>query len=228
MVIQGARPAEQAGLSILMVASEAVPFAKTGGLADVAGALPIALGGLGHRVVVALPRYRGIDVEGNPLATLSLTIGPERYDVAVYERALGAGASAWLVDIPELFDRDGFYEVAGQDHPDNPRRFAALTRAAFETAIATGFTPDLVHAHDWQGGLAPVYLRTRYATDPVLGGVPTVFTIHNVAYRGQCDARWLPALDLGSELVLAERARVLGRDQPAEGRHQLRRRRSRR
>ncbi len=200
MVIQGARPAEQAGLSILMVASEAVPFAKTGGLADVAAALPIALGGLGHRVVVALPRYRGIDVEGNPLATLSLTIGPERYDVAVYERALGAGASVWLVDIPELFDRDGFYEVAGQDHPDNPRRFAALTRAAFETAIATGFTPDLVHAHDWQGGLAPVYLRTRYATDPVLGGVPSVFTIHNVAYRGQYDARWLPALDLGSEL----------------------------
>ena len=106
----------------------------------------------------------------------------------------------WLVDIPALYDREGFYGVGSHDHPDNPRRFAALARAAFEAAIVTGFSPDVVHAHDWQGGLAPVYLRTRYATHPVLGGVPSVFTIHNIAYTGACDAGWIPALDLDWDL----------------------------
>jgi starch synthase len=187
-------------LSILMVASEVLPYAKTGGLADVAAALPSALAALGHQVVVAMPRYRGVQVTGDVLATFVLDIGPEHLHVQIFRERMAGGAVLWLVDIPALYDREGFYGVGSHDHPDNPRRFAALARAAFEAAIVTGFSPDVVHAHDWQGGLAPVYLRTRYATHPVLGGVPSVFTIHNIAYSGLCDAGWMPALDLDWDL----------------------------
>jgi starch synthase len=187
-------------LSILMVASEVIPYAKTGGLADVAGALPAALTALGHQVVVAMPRYRGVEVSGDVLTTFVLDIGPEHLHVQIFRERMAGGAVLWLVDIPALYDREGYYGVGSHDHPDNPRRFAALARAALEAAIVTGFSPDVVHAHDWQGGLAPVYLRTRYATHPVLGGVPSVFTIHNIAYAGLCDAGWMPALDLDWDL----------------------------
>ncbi len=187
-------------LSILMVASEVLPYAKTGGLADVAAALPTALAALGHQVVVAMPRYRGVQVSGELLTTFVLDIGAEHLHVQIFRERMAGGAVLWLVDIPALYDREGFYGVGSHDHPDNPRRFAALARAAFEAAIVTGFSPDVVHAHDWQGGLAPVYLRTRYATHPVLGGVPSVFTIHNIAYTGACDAGWIPALDLDWDL----------------------------
>jgi len=187
-------------LSILMVASEVLPYAKTGGLADVAAALPSALAALGHQVVVAMPRYRGIEVSGHLLTTFVLDIGAEHLHVQIFRERMAGGAVLWLVDIPALYDREGLYGVGSHDHPDNPRRFAALALAAFEAAIVTGFSPDVVHAHDWQGGLAPVYLRTRYATHPVLGGVPSVFTIHNIAYTGTCDAGWIPALDLDWDL----------------------------
>ena len=201
----GATPAIVPGeppdrLSILMVASEVLPYAKTGGLADVAAALPAALAALGHQVVVAMPRYRGVQVSGEVLTTFVLDIGPEHLHVQIFRERMAGGAVLWLVDIPALYDREGLYGVGSHDHPDNPRRFAALARAAFEAAIVTGFSPDVVHAHDWQGGLAPVYLRTRYATHPVLGGVPSVFTIHNIAYSGLCDAGWMPALDLDWDL----------------------------
>jgi starch synthase len=194
-----------------MVASEVVPFAKTGGLADVAAALPIALGRLGHRVRVVMPRYRGIDVSGPPVVSFDLTVGPDTWPVAIYESAVGQGASVWFVDIPELFDREGIYGIGVDDHPDNPRRFAALARAALEGALAAGVRPDIVHAHDWQGGLAPVYMKMRYARDPVLGGVPCVFTIHNIAYTGVCDSRWLPELDLDWELNTTRALEYWGR-----------------
>jgi starch synthase len=192
-------------LTVLMVTSEAVPFAKTGGLADVAGALPGALGKLGHDVTVVLPRYRGIAVSGEPIHTRVVQLGQDRHTVKIYEEPLGPHARAWLIDEPALFDRDGIYGTNGTgDHPDNPRRFALLARAALEGARGLGLAPDVVHAHDWQAGLAPVYLKTRFAQDPVLGGVPCVFTIHNIAYQGMCDPSWLPQLDLGWDLFRPE------------------------
>ncbi len=177
-----------------MIASEAVPFSKTGGLGDVAGALPAALARLGHRVTLVVPRYRG-SARGSEIGRLSLTLGGRRFDVALREHAITDGAQAILLDCPALYDRDAIYG----DYEDDAVRFAFLSRAAFEAAIHFGARPSVVHGHDWQAGLAAVYLKTRYRDDPVLGGVPTVFTIHNIAYQGLFSPAWLPAIDLGAD-----------------------------
>jgi starch synthase len=182
--------------SILMIASEAVPWSKTGGLADVAGALPRALARLGHRVTLVIPRYPGA-IAGEPAEHLMIAVGGLPITIGFVEQRLDDNALAVLVDCPELFDRDHLYGVGDDDYPDNPRRFAALARAAFEFTIRSGQRPDLVHAHDWQSGLAPLYLKTLYGSHPALGGVASVFTIHNLAYQGLFPPEWLQQLDLG-------------------------------
>lgn len=189
---------------ILMVASEAVPFAKTGGLADVVAALPKALGKLGHQVTVALPRYRAIAVYGAPTAAFDVEMGGHHYHADVYVQELSPGMRVALVDHPAFFDRDALYGIGSQDYGDNPRRFAFLSLAALEFARLEGEPVDIVHAHDWQAGLTPVYLRTRYAEDPVLGDAATVFTIHNIAYQGLCSADWLPQLGLGWDVFTVD------------------------
>jgi starch synthase len=197
-------PNARGGLKVLMVAPEAMPFAKTGGLADVAGALPIALGALGHDVTLVLPRYRGAAVTGDPIARLTVRMGSSAYDVAFYQSTLGPGARAILVDQPSLFDRESLYGVGNVDYPDNPRRFGLLATAALELAIHTGLQPDVVHAHDWQGGLVPVLLRTRYRDEPTLKGAAAVFTVHNVAYQGLFASHWLTELGLGWDLFTVD------------------------
>ena len=195
--------------SVLIIGSEAVPFAKTGGLADVLGALPAPLTRLGWDVTLALPRYRGV-AAGTLTARFPVTVGGFARDVGFYGAELPGGARALLVDCPELFDREALYGVGGAEYPDNPRRFAMLVRATFEYVARQGIAPSVVHAHDWQAGLAPVYLKTLYATHPVLGGTPSVFTIHNLAYQGVFAADWLPRLDLGWEQLAIDRLEFWG------------------
>jgi starch synthase len=195
---------------VLIVGSEAVPFAKTGGLADVLGALPLALARLGWSVSLALPRYRGV-ASGQLVDRFPIRVGARTSDVGFYESPVAAGVRALLIDCPELFDRDALYGVEGVDYPDNALRFALLVRAALEWAGRREPAPSIVHAHDWQAGLAPVYLRTRYASHPVLGGTPSVFTIHNLAYQGLFEAEWLPRLDLPPELFAIDRLEYWGR-----------------
>ncbi|MES1254899.1 MAG: glycogen synthase GlgA [Acidobacteriota bacterium] len=190
--------------SVLIIGSEALPFAKTGGLADVLGALPPALAGLGWDVTLALPRYRDVEV-GPVIDAFPLTVGGFVRDATFHETALAEGARALLIDCPDLFDRAAPYGVGGVDFPDNPRRFAFLVRAALEFVGRRGRAPSVVHAHDWQAGLAPVYLKTLYAGHPVLGGTPCVFTIHNLAYQGLFEPDWLPRLDLSWNLFTAQR-----------------------
>jgi starch synthase len=187
-------------LSILMVGSEALPFSKTGGLADVLGALPLALGRLGHRVTLVTPKYRGVPAQGTTRTIQVNGIGGAVADTLLIEQPLAENVRAVLVDRPELYDRDSLYG-AGGDYPDNPRRFAFLCGAALEYAVQSGETFDILHAHDWQAGLAPVYLRTRYADEPRLSGMTAVFTIHNLAYQGNFPADWLAPLGLGPELM---------------------------
>ena len=184
--------------SVLLIGSEAVPFAKTGGLADVLGALPSALARLGWDATLVMPRYRGVDA-GVLVDQFPVSVGGYTRELGFYEAPIADGGRAILVDCPDLYDRDSLYASAGVDYPDNARRFAVLTRAAFEWAARSKVAPSVVHAHDWQAGLAPVYLKTHYATHPVLAGVPSVFTIHNLAYQGLFESDWLPRLDLGWE-----------------------------
>ena len=193
-----------------MIGSEALPFAKTGGLADVLGALPPALTRLGWPVTLVLPRYR--DVTAGTLVTrFPLRVGGRFHDIHLYEAALAGGATALLVHEPDLFEREELYGIAGADYPDNPHRFAVLVRAALEHAARASQPPSIVHAHDWQAGLAPVYLETLYAAHPTLGGVASVFTIHNLAYQGLFEPDWLPRLDLPWELLGLDALEFWGR-----------------
>ena len=209
--------------SVLIIGSEALPFAKTGGLADVLGALPPALARLGWDVTVVLPKYRGV-VGGERVDAFPLTVGGYVTEVRCDQAPMGPmknGARAILIDVPELFDRDGYYhpntpDNVDHDYWDNPRRFAVLARAALEFAAraarrsTSGRGPSIVHAHDWHAGLAPVYLNTLYADDPTLGGIPSVFTIHNLAYQGNFSADWLPRLDLSWDLLGVEQLEFWG------------------
>jgi starch synthase len=196
--------------SVLLIGSEAHPFAKSGGLADVLGALPTALGRLGWSATVAIPRYRGI-VAGSPIERVQLAVGGFTHDVGYFEAQMGDGARALLVDCPELFDRETLYGPSNTEYEDNPRRFAVLVRAALEFFGRRGVRPTVVHAHDWQAGLAPVYLKSLYARHPVLGGVPSVMTIHNLAYQGNFTPDWLPRLDLAWSHYALDRLEFWGR-----------------
>lgn len=185
-------------LRILMIASEAQPFSKTGGLADVVGALPRALARLGHDVTVVTPRYRGIDV-GQRRSPVPVRVGAFSFEVGLFEAEFEPRARVLFADCPPLFAREGIYNEHNVDYADNALRFAVLTLAALERAATQPTAPSLVHAHDWQTGLAPVYLQSRYADHPTLRGIPTVFTIHNIAYQGIFDKEWVPRLELGWE-----------------------------
>ena len=184
-----------------MVASEAHPFAKTGGLAEVLGALPTALARLGHDVTIVLPRYRGTGVSHAAGIPHGFSLGATDVSCEFVEQALPQGVKAALVDIPEFFDRDGLYGSSAGDFSDNAVRFAVLSRAALEYARLKGDRPSVLHAHDWQAGLVPVYQKMHFARDPVLGGVPSVFTIHNLAFQGLFPATVLPQIGLGSEML---------------------------
>src|SRR6186713_268521 len=139
-------------LSILMVGSEALPFSKTGGLADVLGALPLALARLGHRVTLVIPKYRGVQTYG-AASTLQVPMGGGRPGTGIIEQPLAEGVRVVFVDRPELYDRESIYGLGGTDYPDNARRFGFLARAAMEYALrrsAAGDPFDVLHAHDWQ------------------------------------------------------------------------------
>jgi starch synthase len=178
-----------------MVSSEAAPLAKTGGLADVVGALPDALKSLGHEMAVVIPRYGSIDLRTTRRAfdNLPVHLGPTLYPVSVYQAP--AEFPLYLVDCPPLFDRPGFYGENGLDYPDNHIRFAVFARAALAVARHL-FRPDIFHCHDWQAGLVPVYLRTLFDTDPTFLGARSLFTIHNLGYQGLFPRTVLPAISL--------------------------------
>jgi starch synthase len=188
-------------LSVLMVTPEAHPFAKTGGLAEVSASLTDALGTLGHSVTLVLPRYRVIDVEGAERLQTRLRLGDRLQPVAFYERRLSDRVTLVLVDVPELFDRDGIYGTPEGDYPDNAVRFAVFSRAALEYPRLRERRPSVIHAHDWQTGLVPVYQKMHLSADPFVGGVPAVFTIHNLAFQGIFPSSTLPALGLGPEVL---------------------------
>ncbi|HDT13841.1 MAG TPA: glycogen synthase GlgA, partial [Candidatus Aminicenantes bacterium] len=174
-------------MKVAFLASEVIPYAKTGGLADVAGALPRFLAGLGADVKVFLPLYRAVRTKGLVLEPVieaaSLEMGGRSLDYAVHAHRADR-VTVLFIDRPEFFDRDGLYGTAAGDYPDNGERFAFFSRAALETMRALDFSPDIIHGHDWQSALAFAYLRHVYGGDPFFARARTLFTIHNLAYQG--------------------------------------------
>jgi starch synthase len=176
-------------MQIVFAASECVPFAKTGGLADVVGALGPELVKLGHRVTVYLPLYAGVRrqlPDELTYAVRSITIPFASYNrfAGIVDGGCHAGVQYYFVDCPEMFDRTGLYGIGGVDYPDNAERFALFSRVVLEATKQLG-VPEVFHVHDWQTALVPVYLRTTYSTDPALKNSGCVLTIHNAGYQGQ-------------------------------------------
>lgn len=170
-------------MRILFAASEALPYAKTGGLADVIEALPRALVKLGHEVSVFLPRYRGVKFNSVVIPSLTIPQGTRLRFPAIADGGLHRGVKYFFLDDPFYFDREGIYGDRNQEYPDNPERFTEFSRATIELAKQK-WMPDLIHCHDWQTAMVPVLLRTSYGDDPAVRELPVVFTIHNMGYHG--------------------------------------------
>jgi starch synthase len=187
-------------MRILMVASEAMPFSKTGGLADVIGALPPALKQLGNEVAVITPAYRSNQYPG-PVREVyrNLHVSIDRgFNVDIYE-AIERDVPFYFVDCPPLFDRDGLYGDGGADYPDNHIRFAVFSMAAL-TAARHLFHPQVIHCHDWQSGLVPVYMHQFFQGDPYLLATKVLFTIHNLGYQGLFPGSVLPQIAVSPSL----------------------------
>ena len=187
-------------MKILMVSSEAVPYAKTGGLADMVSALAIQLTNMGHDVKIVIPRYYKIDrkkltqLEG-PMAVAA---GQQETWTAVYTTSMPGcdRLKVYFIDHEQCFGRDGIYGVPGEsDFHDNPYRFAVLAHGAFQLCRKLGWYPDIIHAHDWSSCLAPVILKhvCRYSG---FERTASVLTIHNQGYQGQYGKDKFPALGI--------------------------------
>ncbi|HUG52479.1 MAG TPA: glycogen synthase GlgA [Vicinamibacteria bacterium] len=195
--MSGPPPATGPPLEIAFITSEMAPFAKTGGLADVSAALPRALARLGHRVTVFLPRYARIAFPPGEFAgSVHVPVDSVHRSAGFYRRPLEEGLEVVFLEHPPFFDRPELYGHGNDDYADNRLRFAFLARAALEYLRSRGLRPDVLHAHDWQAGMVPVYLKAFYWDDPALRRSPAVFTIHNLAYQGNFGTDSLDVLGL--------------------------------
>ncbi len=193
------------------MASEGVPYSKTGGLADVVGALPRSLAALGHQVSVYLPRYKQTKLADAATVVRSITIPfDDKYRFAsVVTGGKVAGVHFYFIDCPQYFDRDALYGTPAGDYPDNAERFALFSRAVIEATKILG-VPQVFHCHDWQSALVPVLLKTIYAEDPAFRDVGTVFTIHNMGYQGLFPPEVLPLLMLPWDLFTMSKMEFFG------------------
>jgi starch synthase len=199
-------------MKIVFAASECVPFAKTGGLADVVGALPSALAGLGHDVTVYLPKYKQTKLADARTVVRSITVPfDDRYRFcSILDGGTHSGVRFYFIDYPPYFDRDALYGTPLGDYRDNAERFALYSRAVLEGSKVLG-VPDVFHCHDWQSALVPILLRSVYAEDPALRDVATVFTIHNMGYQGLFPPDTLPLLMLPWDLFTIDKLEFYGK-----------------
>ncbi len=199
-------------MKIVFAASECVPFAKTGGLADVVGALPPALAALGHDVTVYLPKYKQTKLTDAKTVVRSITVPfDDRYRFcSVVDGGTHSGVKFYFIDYPPYFERDALYGTPLGDYRDNAERFALYSRAVLEGCKVLG-VPDVFHCHDWQSALVPILLRSVYAEDPALRDVATAFTIHNMGYQGLFPPDTLPLLMLPWDLFTIDKLEFYGK-----------------
>jgi starch synthase len=195
-----------------MLASEASPYAKTGGLADVLAALPEALTALGVEVTVIIPGYRDALRTAGAVERLGRVRAPvaSRLEPANVVRVSGARVPTLMLDAPRYFDRDGLYGSGGGDYGDNAERFAFFCRAGLEWLRTLGAPPDILHCHDWHAALAPAMLRATAALYPELRRMRLVQTIHNLAYQGRFPASAWHLLNLDARYFTREALEFYG------------------
>jgi starch synthase len=177
-------------VNILMATSEAVPFAKTGGLADVCGALPIELARLGHKPAVILPLYRQATYCRQPIEPMGIEfivpVGSKMVPGQLFRSHLpNSDVPVYLIRQDQYYDREQLYSADGKDYIDNCERFVFLSRAVMEAVRLLDLQVDVIHAHDWQTGLVPAYLKIEYRGVPRYQHTASLFTIHNMSYQGQ-------------------------------------------
>jgi starch synthase len=180
---------EIAAVKIVMATSEAVPFAKTGGLADVCGALPLELQRLGHQVTVVMPAYRSVFQAGALIepagVQLKIPVGRQMVSGRLLRgRFPGSDLRVYFVDQPSYFDRDHLYQVGGRDYPDNCERFVFFSRAVLEAVRLLELDVDILHCNDWQTGLVPAYHKIEYRSVPRFERCASLITVHNLSYQG--------------------------------------------
>lgn len=189
-------------MKIAMCASEVVPFAKTGGLADVAGALPLALERLKQEVIIVMPYYKKASLtkfEAKPLFPGILT------------GKTGKDIKAYFIQNDKYFDREGLYGDKQGDYPDNIERFSFYSRRCLELLKQIQFKPEVIHVHDWQASLIPIYLKAAYSGDSFYRDTRTLLTIHNLAYQGTFSREEFPKLGLDWSLFNMEQLEFYGK-----------------
>ena len=184
---------------MLFVASEVHPFARTGGLADVAGSLPKALADAGCEAAIAMPLYSRrfpTCFRAHRLAEFRAAASPLDRPWSLNRTFLDGRIPVYLLEQEELFGRDHLYGDGSGDYADNAERFSFFCRAVLESLKAIGWRPDVIHCNDWQTGLVPLYLKMLAREDRFFDGIRTLFTVHNIAFPGTCPVEKLPALGL--------------------------------
>ncbi|OPY00903.1 MAG: Glycogen synthase [Syntrophorhabdus sp. PtaB.Bin047] len=200
-------------MKVLVASPEIFPFVKTGGLADVTGALPKALKTLGVDVRVILPKHKGIEDLGFPMKysnhRISCQVSQSFVDAEIVESEY-EGIKAYLVEKDEYYYRDYLYSTPDGDYLDNAERYIFFAKSILETIKATGFVPDVLHCNDWETALSPVFLKTIYQNDPDLSGVATLLTIHNLGYQGIFWHYDMHLLNIGWEYFTPESLEFFG------------------
>ena len=176
-------------MKILLASSEIVPYAKTGGLADVAGALPRELEKLGNEVIVFMPAYPTVANSGEPIeptdTVLEIPIGSEiQTGRLLISKLPESNVVVYLVEHHEYFDRPGLYGEDGKDYPDNCERFTFFCRSVLESIRLLDLPVDLIHVNDWQTSMIPALLKCEYQENPTYAEIASLITIHNLAYQG--------------------------------------------
>jgi starch synthase len=187
-------------MKVLMVASEMVPYAKTGGLADVVGSLPLALQKADMEIKSILPYYSmveqaGVDVTAE-LIGIPVEIGNEKFTGNILRKKGADGGEVYFVQQHQFFAREGLYGTPQGDYPDNLKRFIFFSKIVLRFCELMDFAPDIVHCHDWQAGLIPVYIKTLAKNIPVFQKTAIIFTIHNIAYQGLFEANQFALTEL--------------------------------
>ncbi|MCD4784829.1 MAG: glycogen synthase GlgA [Candidatus Eremiobacteraeota bacterium] len=195
--------------NVLIASAEIVPFAKTGGLADVVGALPGALEKVGAKVNVVMPLYKTIDQKKHKMKVVGekffVPMAGENVEITIKQGKLpGVKGKAFFVECDKYFDRDGMYQENGESYHDNDERFALFSRAVVEMMKMLDYKPDIVHCNDWQTGLIPTYMKVIYGNDEFYKDIPTVMTVHNIAYQGIFPSHTMEKIGLPWEIFTPE------------------------